>query len=783
MNARSITSVLAASFLATTSSFAIVDRDHDGMSDLWESSVGLSPTDNGSTNPLESPDADPDGDGWTNIQESQAGTDPFSANPPDGILQTHIAQNPSVPGVFVISWPTKSGKEYTLLVSPDLSEWNWAQVGDPEVGDGTVIEIAIDTTNSSPPPDRLFWRVSVRDADQDYDGLTDFEESVLGTNPTNPDSDGDGMNDGFEAENDLSPTDNGSLFPDNGPLGDPDHDGLTNLQEFFYGTNPFNPDTDGDGISDYDEIFNFGTNPGSSDSDGNGIPDANEVLLVGRTTSAFGYKLGWRDYDPASAPPSYYLTRTSSWTNIQGVTGENGVINGVGPGSDVETIDRATGSYSSTTSGVGNFSATGGTVVNPTKMTKTVTVSSYDDPPNTEEDEPGTVDVESVLSNPYSTAMLREDTVSRLPSYSGDWYSYSYAQQSLDKTEEHYDVTDLQYKFKMGPSAGEIDLRWLEVFTPYDDYDTPADESANRTASIKTWKGTAAETPVYTIEPQTLNPTGYGTWSVLPVEIKANQTVNGPQGSAPKYHDAPRQGSATNLLSVWPNEAITLKVKIPAPFDTAANLPGNFIVWNVPGFTIPNNSLEADLHWPIIIGGNPIKEISITIGGTQFKVYIKVQGVGLLTQVDASALFPNAAAALAAYRSDAVAYGLTFPAGPQQDAMRHAYWSALGTSTLGVSPGDVEPITTAHEHDNRYFYTPPQQAFNSTMDIQNNKVGRSVNINTGGFPDKPAIQAALLAKYAAGEMYVWKIPPGASSPNEGASEGILMKSDGTPIYP
>jgi hypothetical protein len=146
-------------------------------------------------------------------------------------------------------------------------------------------------------------------------------------------------------------------------------------------------------------------------------------------------------------------------------------------------------------------------------------------------------------------------------------------------------------------------------------------------------------------------------------------------------------------------------------------------------------------------------------------------------------MHPNAAAALIAYRSDAIAYGLTFPAGPQQDAMRHAYWCALATSTLGVSAGDVETITTAHEHDNRYYSNPRQQAFNSTMDMQNNKVGRSVNINSGGFPNTTAIQADLLAKYAQGEMYIWEIPPGAASPTEGNSEGILIKSDGTLINP
>ncbi len=44
------------------------------------------------------------------------------------------------------------------------------------------------------------------------------------------------------------------------PFEDPDHDGLTNLQEFQRGTDPHNPDTDGDGIPDGLEVAG-GTDP------------------------------------------------------------------------------------------------------------------------------------------------------------------------------------------------------------------------------------------------------------------------------------------------------------------------------------------------------------------------------------------------------------------------------------------------------------------------------------------------------------------------------------------
>src|SRR5262249_51696376 len=48
---------------------------------------------------------------------------------------------------------------------------------------------------------------------------------------------------------------------------DTDADGLSDLQEAFLATNPTNPDTDHDQLSDGDEVFVYHTNPSNSDSD------------------------------------------------------------------------------------------------------------------------------------------------------------------------------------------------------------------------------------------------------------------------------------------------------------------------------------------------------------------------------------------------------------------------------------------------------------------------------------------------------------------------------------
>jgi hypothetical protein len=69
------------------------------------------------------------------------------------------------------------------------------------------------------------------DFDHDGDGLTSYQESQLGSDPLNPDTDGDGLPDGWEYQYFGSP-----MGAD--PNDDDDGDGMTNLQEFFAGTNP-----------------------------------------------------------------------------------------------------------------------------------------------------------------------------------------------------------------------------------------------------------------------------------------------------------------------------------------------------------------------------------------------------------------------------------------------------------------------------------------------------------------------------------------------------------------
>ncbi|MBP5226285.1 MAG: hypothetical protein J6336_02765, partial [Kiritimatiellae bacterium] len=106
------------------------------------------------------------------------------------------------------------------------------------------------------------------DPDSDGDGLEDGEELALGTDPLDPDTDGDGLEDGEEVSLGTDPLD-----PDT------DSEGLDDEEEVTLGTDPLLPDTDGDGLTDAEEVA-LGTDPLDPDTDNDGIPDGTEAGLA-----------------------------------------------------------------------------------------------------------------------------------------------------------------------------------------------------------------------------------------------------------------------------------------------------------------------------------------------------------------------------------------------------------------------------------------------------------------------------------------------------------------------
>jgi hypothetical protein len=117
--------------------------------------------------------------------------------------------------------------------------------------------------------------------DFDNDGLATYAEYKLGTDPFKADTDSDGLDDAFEflatGTSPLKADTDGNGVNDGAE--DPDQDGLTNIEEQELKTNPRNPDTDGDTLSDNDEKRKYLTDLLSRDTDGDGLTDDVEIAL------------------------------------------------------------------------------------------------------------------------------------------------------------------------------------------------------------------------------------------------------------------------------------------------------------------------------------------------------------------------------------------------------------------------------------------------------------------------------------------------------------------------
>jgi hypothetical protein len=67
---------------------------------------------------------------------------------------------------------------------------------------------------------------------------------------------------------------------------DADNDGLSNSDELSYETDPYNGDSDFDGLTDGQEVFTYFTNPSVADTDGDGFSDLFEINTGYLPTSA-----------------------------------------------------------------------------------------------------------------------------------------------------------------------------------------------------------------------------------------------------------------------------------------------------------------------------------------------------------------------------------------------------------------------------------------------------------------------------------------------------------------
>ena len=132
---------------------------------------------------------------------------------------------------------TSTGTQFTYTHHEDFIDLNVADVAHPG------IMRTVPTHGDGEQQDDAFWNVC--DPDSDGDGLNDGEEIAIGTDPGDWDTDDDGRNDWHEVTG-------------GGPIP----------------TDPFDPDTDDDGLLDSAEVFGLNnTNPTNADTDGDGLCD------------------------------------------------------------------------------------------------------------------------------------------------------------------------------------------------------------------------------------------------------------------------------------------------------------------------------------------------------------------------------------------------------------------------------------------------------------------------------------------------------------------------------
>lgn len=242
----------------------VADTDGDGLSDLDEARHGSDPR-----------VVDTDGDGLLDAEEVMRGTNPGEVDSDgDGLSDGWEVAH----GLNPLSAAGDDGADGDLDGDGLTNLQERTHGGNPRSSDtdGDGLSDGRETELGTNP----------RSPDTDCDGLSDRREVELGTDPCSPDTDGDGMTDGWETAHGLDPS---SAADDDGADGDPDHDGLSNLDEYLNDTDPLSADTDGDGVSDRIEVER-GADP-ANPSDGGVAPPPERTRTL--TFNVFGDFAAW----------------------------------------------------------------------------------------------------------------------------------------------------------------------------------------------------------------------------------------------------------------------------------------------------------------------------------------------------------------------------------------------------------------------------------------------------------------------------------------------------------
>ncbi|WOO39344.1 hypothetical protein [Rubellicoccus peritrichatus] len=223
------------------------DSDDDTLPDAWEVTHSLDPLDDGSGSISNGPDGDPDSDTLLNSREYALGTNPRSNDTDgDGL--------PDEWEIFYQLDPLSITDDDGANGNPDGDIYLNLQ----EYENGTNPVTIVDNDGDGIADWwETFYGATNPTNDPDNDGLNNLQEYQERTDPNNADTDDDGLPDGWEFMYALSPIDDGSVDVDNGAIGDPDEDGMSNSFEYANELDPQSEDGDNDGLKDIWEITYF----------------------------------------------------------------------------------------------------------------------------------------------------------------------------------------------------------------------------------------------------------------------------------------------------------------------------------------------------------------------------------------------------------------------------------------------------------------------------------------------------------------------------------------------
>ena len=173
---------LVAFSLAACACSAGVDRNGNGMSDVWEIIYGASAL---------PANGDADNDGFSNLAEARAGTNPF-----DATSYPRLSLGVLSPSTASLTWNSFAGKRYILQSRTSLTG-AWSNEA-PLIAAGALAQTNFPTTGEK------YFRLSIDDVDSDGDGVLDYEERALGFNPASLHSDRNDQTDWQRITNGLS---------------------------------------------------------------------------------------------------------------------------------------------------------------------------------------------------------------------------------------------------------------------------------------------------------------------------------------------------------------------------------------------------------------------------------------------------------------------------------------------------------------------------------------------------------------------------------------------------